>query len=158
VVTRGHIGTIPLRSRLDGTTAETPDIQRYAVPVYEMFTLGGREALRSVDRRDESTGIHEFHMTNEYFVPIFRNKNYRTGPLHWNTMYGIGYMGLGNIGFQPSDITRLRDYIVDAGIGMETSVRVRDFDVLLSAVYAQTIRKRGGIGGNEIKFSLRTVR
>jgi hypothetical protein len=158
VMTRAHIGTVPLRSTADGTTAETPLIERYAVPVYEMFTLGGREALRSLDNRDETTGIHEIHVTNEYFVPIFRNRNFRTGPLHWNTMYGIGYVGVGNVGFRSSDLVRVRDWIADAGIGAETSLRLRDFDVLLSAVYAHTIRKRNGIGGHEYKFSIRTVR
>lgn len=160
VVTRAHIGTIPLRSRLKDEIAavETPDIQKYAIPVYEMFTLGGREALRSIDRNDAGTGIHEIHMTNEYFVPIFRNRDFRTWLLHWNTLYGIAYLGFGNVGFQPSDIVRVREYVADAGVGAESSVRVRDFDVLLSVIYAQTIRKRAGVGGHEIKFSIRTVR
>ena len=158
VVTRAHVGTIPLRARNKGTTKETPDIERYAVPLYEMFKMNGRDALRSMDTSDEATGLHELHVTNEYFVPIFRNRDYRMGPLHWNTLYGIGYMGFGNAGFQPSDIARARDYLVDAGFGAETSIRVRDFDVLLSGVVAQSVRDPKGIGGFDYKFSIRTIR
>lgn len=160
VVTRAHVGTIPLRAHNKDreNIPETPDIERYAVPLYEMFTLSGREALRSMNRSDDATGLHELHVTNEYFVPIFRNRDYRMGPLHWNTLYGIVYSGLGNVGFQLSDIARTRDFAVDLGLGAETSIRVRDFDVLLSGIVAKTMRDPRNIGGLEYKFSVRTVR
>lgn len=157
VVTRAHLGTIPIRGKVV-RPAKAPEIERYSVPTYEMFKLGGRGALRSVSSGDEAAGIHEFHVTNEYFVPIFRNRDIRTWLLHWNTLYGIAYVGAGNVGFGYSDIAKVKNYALDAGIGAEASVRIRDFDVLLSGVFAHTLRAPGELGGNKFKFSIRTIR
>ena len=161
VVTRAHLGTIPFRSTIPNPQPgpdTRPQIDRYTVPTYEMFTLGGREALRSIGGGDEGTGTNEIHMTNEYFVPIFRNRDYRTWALHWQTMYGIGYVGVGNVGFRLADAARVRDFAADAGLGAEASVAVRDFDVLFSVVFAHTLRAPDDLGGNRVKFSIRTIR
>ena len=162
LVTRAHLGTIPFRSVIPNPNPGEPDtrpqLERYLVPTYEMFTLGGREALRSISSGDAATGTNEFHMTNEYFVPIFRNRDYRTWALHWQTMYGIGYAGVGNVGFNLSDLPRVRDYAAEIGLGSEASVSVRDFDVLLSVVVAHSLRAPDDLGGTRVKFSIRTVR
>ena len=169
IVTRAHLGTIPFRTITPKPDPDLPDprpeIQRYSVPPYEMFTLGGREALRSIGAGDAGTGTNEFHMTNEYFVPIFRNQDYRTWALHWQTLYGIGYVGVGNVGFRLADLPKVRDYAADVGIGSEASIGIRDFDVLISVVFAHTVRGAPvdpitgkTLGGNKVKFSIRTVR
>ena len=71
-------------------------------------------------------GTDELHLTNEFFAPIFRNRNFRTWALNWNTLYGIAYVGAGNAGFEFRDMIRTRDFAVDAGLGTETSIAVRD--------------------------------
>ncbi len=174
VVTRAHVGGFPTKSIVrEWCTDQTnqtcgigtpppgaipvPPIERYSIPSYDMFPLGGREALKSIGASDAATGTSEFHLTNEYFVPVFRNRDYMTGPLHWNTLYGIGYVGVGNIGYQFTEVGRFRNYVVDAGLGTETSLTVRDFDVLLSVLYSHTVRDPNGIGGNKVRFSIRTI-
>jgi hypothetical protein len=156
VVTRAHLGTFLTKSTIRGK--EFPQIQRYSIPAYEMFTLGGREALKSIHAKNESAGTNEIHITNEYFVPVFRNRDYRTFVMHWNTLYGIGYLGVGNVGYRFTDIPRVRDYAVDAGIGTEASVSIRNYEVLLSVVYAHTVRAPEDIKGSKVRLSIRTVR
>jgi hypothetical protein len=158
VVTRAHAGTFLAKGSGD---ASQPPIQRYSnsIPNYEMFTLGGREALRSVGASDAATGTDEFHVTNEYFVPVFRNRNYRTwGGLNWNTMYGIGYVGFGQVAYRLTDAFKPRDYVVDAGLGTEASIRVRDYDVLLSVIYSRGVHGPEDLKGSKVRFSIRTVR
>ena len=102
--------------------------------------------MRSVQshRGTRSAGTNELHITNEYFVPVFRNRDYRTYALHWNTLYGIGYAGVGNVGYSYSAPVKFRDYAVDAGLGTEASVTIRDFDVFLSVLFAHTFKADAG--------------
>lgn len=163
IVTRGHIGMIPFRTQTPNPVAPAPDprapIERFSVPAYEMFTLGGREALRSVkNTNDEGTALNEVHMTNEYFVPVFRNRDFKTWVMHWNTLYAIGYAGVGNVGYRAGDIARVKNFAADAGIGAEAAIGIRDFEVLLSVVAAHTLRAPDNLKGNSVKFSIRTVR
>ena len=164
IVTRAHIGMIPFRTATPNPNPAgvdtRPQIERYSVPEYEMFSLGGRQALRSLKNGPnfEGTGLDEFHLTNEYFVPIFRNRDFKMGPAHWNTLYGIGYVGAGNVGYKVGDVAKVKDFSGDVGLGFEASVGVRDFDVLLSAVVAHTVRGPQELRGNTVKFSIRTVR
>jgi hypothetical protein len=157
VVTRAHTGAFLSKSRVAG--ADTlPPIEQYTIPAYELFALGGREALKSIGSTDAATATNEFHVTNEYFVPVFRNRDYGLGGLHWNTMYGIGYLGFGQVAYALSDAFKPRDYVVDAGLGTETTLRVRDYDVLLSVVYAHTLHGPDALRGSKVRFSIRTVR
>src|SRR5262249_44765754 len=117
------------------------------------------DALKSISgSEDEAAGTYEGHITNEFFTPIFRNKDYRTWGMEWNTLYGIGYVGAGNVGFEARDIVRTRDFAVDAGLGVEGSVGIRDFNVLFSVLAAKTIRGADEIKGNKVLFSVRTIR
>src|SRR5438477_9382294 len=123
-VTRGHVGTFITKSLTCGTKAQcdaTPAIERYSIPGYEMFQLGGREALKSVGSKDEAAGTNEMHIINEYFVPIFRNRDLRTWVMHWNTLYGIGYLGTGTVGYNYSTLGKFKDYAVDGGVGAEAA-------------------------------------
>ncbi len=175
VVTRAHLGVFPTKSTIrtwctdltnqvcgTGTpppgAIQVPQIERYSIPSYELFDLGGREALKSISSKDASAGTSEFHVTNEYFLPIFRNRDYRTYMVHWNTLYGIGYLGAGNVGYKFTDAARFHNYDVDAGIGTETSITIRDFDVLLSVLYAHTIRAPEELKGSKWRVSIRTIR
>lgn len=131
----------------------------YAVPQYELFRLGGREALKSISGNDTAVGTHEVHLTNEIFIPIFRNRDYRIGSVHWNTLYGVGYLGAGTVGFLTDQITDSERFVVDAGIGTESAIRFQDWDVYLSIIYSQPIRRPDEIDkGRGFRFAIRTVR
>jgi hypothetical protein len=175
VITRAHVGVFPTKTKVRewctdlthqvcgrGTpppgAITIPQIERYSIPSRELFILGSREGLKSIGAKDASTGTSELHVTNEYFLPIFRNRDYRTFALHWNTLYGIGYFGAGNVGYKFTDPVRFRDYVVDAGIGTETGLTIRDFDVLLSFIYAHTIRAPEDLKGSKVRISIRTIR
>ncbi|HVS33586.1 MAG TPA: hypothetical protein VMS98_19285 [Thermoanaerobaculia bacterium] len=137
---------------------ERPAVERTSVPRYEMFRLGGREALRAVDENEFTIGTHELHVTNEYFRPIFRNRDYKMGAFYWNTLYGIAYLGAGTVGIGASQITKTDRYVVDAGLGAEAALTLRDFEVLISVIYAKTLRAPDDIEGANLRFSIRTVR
>lgn len=156
LITRLHAGFFPTRDTVRGTDVDP--IERYSVPLYEMFRLGDRQALRSIGDKPESEGTHELHMTNEYFVPVFRNRDFRTWLLHWNTLYAIGYAGVGAVGFDFRDVTRTKNGVVDAGLGAETTLTFRDYDVILSVIYAHTLHAPDALKGGKIRFMIRTMR
>jgi hypothetical protein len=159
IVTRGHFGMFPTKKFLCQNTPDVPPIECYSIPGYEMFNLGGREALRSLSTaNDVSAGTNEIHMTNEYFVPVFRNRDFRISSVHFNTAYAIAYMGVGNVSFATRDLIKTRDFAVDAGLGTEMALTVHDFEVLLSVVYAHTFRAPEERKGNKVQFSIHTVR
>jgi hypothetical protein len=159
IVTRGHFGTFPTKDNLCTAGSTTPQVECYSIPGYEMFNLGGREALRSLTTSNSvSSGTNEFHVTNEYFVPVFRNRDYRYRAVHFNTMYAIAYTGFGNAAFTTSDVFKSRDFAVDAGLGTEMAMTIRDFDVLLSVLFAHTIRAPDERKGNKVQFSIHTAR
>jgi hypothetical protein len=134
----------------------TPEWEKYDIPQYELFRLGGREALKSIGTNDDTIGTYEVHMTNELFVPIFRNRNYKVGPLYWHTLYGIGYVGAGMVGFGASELT---DPVVDVGIGTESAISFGEYDIYLSVLAAQTVANPDNIdGATKVRFSIRTVR
>jgi len=165
LVTRFHLGTVLGKQDLCGLATPPPtcvgntiaQVDRYSVPRYEMFKLGGRDALKGI-KDEASRGTDEVHLTNEYFVPIFRNKDFRSWVLHWNTMYGIGYLGVGNVGFSASDVVKSKSAVFDAGLGTETSLTVRDFEVLLSVVVAKPFHAPSELRGKSVRFSIKTVR
>jgi hypothetical protein len=167
IFSRLHVGSFLSRDEVDpepvprdrdgdGEIDPTPEWEKYNVPQYELFRLGGREALKSISSGEGEIGTQEVHLTNELFVPIFRNKNYKLGRLYWNTLYGIGYVGVGAVGFETSD---LGDPVLDAGIGTESAITFGDYDVYLSVLAAHTIQGTDKIdGGTKVRFSIRTVR
>ena len=55
-------------------------------------------------------------------------------------------------------MVRTRDFAYDAGLGTETSITIRDFNVLLSVLYAKTLHGPNEIKGSKVLFSIRTVR
>jgi hypothetical protein len=170
VFSRLHVGTFLAKSEIkpvppprdrdgDDDIDEkdvTPEWELFEIPQGELFRLGGREALKSISTNDASIGTHEIHLTNELFVPVFRNKNYKVGSLYWNTLYAIGYVGAGSVGFTASDLT---DPVVDVGIGTESAITFGDYDVFLSVIAAHTVAQPDTInGGTKVRFAIRTVR
>jgi hypothetical protein len=161
VVTRAHVGSFLTKKRFsDRPQPPFRPFEQFSIPFYEMFRLSGSEALRSLSGKNNlDVGTNEFHVTNEYFVPVFRNRDFRFVGIHWNTLYGIGYLGAGNVGFEFRDAVRARNFVVDAGLGFESSLAIRGFDVLLSVLVAHTVRADvPGLKGNKVRVSLRTVR
>lgn len=140
----------------DGEVDPIPEWEKYDVPQYELFRLGGREALKSVSSNDTAIGTQEIHLTNELFVPVFRNKSYKIGRLYWNTLYAIGYVGVGSVGFKTSELS---DPVMDAGIGTESAITFGDYDVYLSVLAAHTFQGTDTVdGGTKVRFAIRTVR
>jgi hypothetical protein len=167
IFTRLHLGSFLSRDLVnpppvprdrdgDGELDPVPEWEKYNVPQYELFRLGGREALKSISSSDTAIGTQEVHLTNELFVPVFRNKNYKVGRLYWNTLYAIGYVGAGSVGFKTGD---LGDPVFDAGIGTESAITFGDYDVYLSVLAAHTFQGTDTIdGGTKVRFAIRTVR
>src|SRR5688572_3022751 len=167
IFTRLHVGTFLARDEVDplpvprdrdgdGEIDPTPEWEKYDVPQYELFRLGGREALKSISSGESGIGTQEVHLTNELFVPIFRNKSYKLGSLYWNTLYGIGYLGIGGVGFETSG---LGDPVIDAGMGTESALTFGDYDVYLSILAAHTVQRTDTIdGGTKVRFAIRAVR
>lgn len=163
VVTRLHAGFFVGRDQIrclpnDPTPCQYDPTARYSIPLYEMFRLGERGALRSIGDKPESEGTHEMHLTNEYFVPVFRNRDFRSWLLHWNTLYAIGYAGLGSVAFEFRDIAKRSNDVVDAGLGAETTLTFRDYDVILSVIYAHTVHAPDALKGGRVRFMIRTMR
>jgi hypothetical protein len=170
---------VPRDRDQDGVPDDIPEWEHYVIPQYELFRLGGREALKSISSGDTGIGTHEIHLTNEVFIPVFRNKNYKLGSVYWNTLYAIGYVGAGLVGFDReafdpenpvpraerdernvfgvlSDVSRA---VVDVGIGTESAITFGDYDVYLSVLYAHPIHKPDDIEkGRGFRFAIRTVR
>ncbi len=159
IVTRAHLGTFLTKQYLCANTPTVPPIECYSIPGYEMFSLGGRRALRSLNTSgDVSSGTNEIHMTNEYFVPLFRNRDYRYRQVHFNTVYAIAYAGVGNAGFGYRDLYWTKDFAVDAGLGTEMALTVRDYQVLVAVLFAHTLRAPDQRKSNKVQFSVHTSR
>ena len=168
VFSRLHVGAFAGYDEYENRD-DHPEVERYSVPRYELFRLGGREALRAVGG-DDSLGTHEFHLTNEYFRPLFRNRDYRLGPLHTHTMYGILYLGAGVVGFGADTITKTDRFVIDAGLGFEAAMSAREWDIFLSVVWASTVKAPGGcpeddntlecqdLQGSRFRVAVRTAR
>jgi hypothetical protein len=168
-VQRLHIGFFPTKGRVnpppvptdldgDGIVDPVPTYAFYTVPRYELFALGGRDALRSINDSLDTEGTHEVHETNEYFVPIFRNRAFNTFGARWNTLYGVAYAGAGSVGFDYRSIAKANSTFVDAGLGFESSMNVREYDVILSVLYAHTVHAPDGMKGGTFRFFIKTVR
>lgn len=159
LVSRLHFGTILGEHEIEripdpGEEGTVPEVERYSVPRTEFFRIGGRGYLLAVDSKIR--GSEQIHLTNEYFVPIFRDRKSRRLGAEWNDFYAIVYTGVGSIAFAAGDL--VDDYVVDAGLGFEAALRIRDYDVILSAVFAKTVVAPSALEGDEFLFSVRTRR
>ncbi len=155
MVSRLHVGSVLAKTRIEGREELEPD-EQFSIPRYEQFRIGGRDALKGLD--DHRRGTDEIHLSHEFFYPIFLNRDYETWWLRWNNMYGIAYAGTGALGFGSETFTDLDGYAVDAGLGFEASLTFRDYEIFLTAIYAQTVAGPQALDNDEVRFSIRTVR
>jgi hypothetical protein len=86
-------------------------------------------------------------VTLEAFIPVFVNRNAEFLKATWNTLYAVGYVGMGNAGVGRNVYTRLGDYRQDAGLGFEVAFRISRYRVFASALAAREI---GGDGSPPI--------
>lgn len=154
LVTRVHAGTFVEKGRR-ADYAGPLEYAKYTIPAYEYFRIGGRDALKGLS--DSALGSDEIHWSNELFTPVLRNRKFRTWQIHWSDLYGIGYLGTGNLGFGSKTFTRVGDWVADAGLGLEAAGRWRDYSGYLTVVYAQTVIAPSSLHNSEIRVSLRTV-
>lgn len=156
LISRLHIGSFLTKE--DVPNPDRPIFEQFSIPRYELFRLGGRDSIKGVDDQI-ARGTDELHLTNEFFYPVFRNRDYRLLGATFSNLFAIGYLGAGISGFETDVLTQLDDYVVDAGLGFETSAFVRDTEVFISFVYAQPFVAPDTLDGqHEYRFSVRTVR
>ncbi|MFL6262627.1 MAG: hypothetical protein ACJ76Y_23255 [Thermoanaerobaculia bacterium] len=136
------------------TLPPDPDgIDFYAVPRSEAFNIDGRENLKGV--RDRTRGTDAFFTTWEYFFPWFLETRHRALRLDWDNWYWILYAGYGTIGLNHKIYTDFRSYYPDAGIGFESSFRLRKYRFFLSGIVAQALKGNSGL---EARISVKSYR
>lgn len=155
VIGRVHAGSFLFKELrpLDQIPDEPEPADLYTVPISEYFRLDGRENLKGLTRRQR--GTDEFHTTWEYFFPWFLNANHNFMKLEWQNWYWILYAGAGNVGFDREIYTDFSSYTPDAGLGFESSFRLRKYRFFLSAIVAQALK---GDGGVEARISVKSYR
>ena len=73
----------------------------------------------------------------------------------WQNWYWILYTGFGTIGLDRNVYSDFGSYIPDAGIGFESSFRLRKYRFFLSGIVAQALK---GDGGVEARISVKSYR
>ncbi len=124
-----------------------------AVPRSEAFNIDGRENLKGV--RDRTRGTDALFTTWEYFFPWFLETNHRVLRLDWDNWYWILYGGYGTIGLNHKIYTDFRSYYPDAGLGFESSFKLRKYRFFLSAIVAQALKGNSGL---EARISVKSYR
>lgn len=157
LITRVHAGTFATKTRLIPEEDETlEEFDKFSIPRYELFKLGGRDLLKGVD--GEVRGTDELHGTAEYLYPVFRNREYRKLGARFTDLFAIGYTGAGIATYGTADLTETDRWVLDAGLGFEIGMRIRHYDVILSAIYAAPLVKPDEMDGGEFLVSARTSR
>lgn len=154
IFTRVHFGTFLEEKRITDDP-EIDDWDEFSIPRYELFRLGGRDALKGID---SGRGTDELHVSNEYLKPLFRDRNYRVFGARVNDLYGILYGGAGASVFDPADLVELNQWVVDVGIGLEATVRLRQYSFLVTAIYAEPVVYPDHLSVGELRLSARTLR
>lgn len=65
--------------------------------------------------------------------------------LEWQNWYWILYAGAGNAGFDRETYTDFSSYIPDAGVGFESSFRLKTYRFFFSGIVAQALKGDGGV-------------
>lgn len=155
LIGRVHAGGFPFKERCSGAEPGTPcaiepDIReedRYSIPRSELFKLDGRDNLKGLTQRIR--GTYEAHNTWELFLPGFLDKRHRFIGLDWTNWYWILYGGVGAAGFDGDVLIEPDEYILDLGVGFESSFRFRKYTFFLSGLLAQALND-----GNSLEASL----
>jgi hypothetical protein len=151
LITRVHLGSFLDRAVVRPGEPDPRD--RYAIPLSELFRLDGREALKGLG--DRHYGTEEAHATLEWFLPWFVDDSRRALALDWDTWYWILYGGTGNVGFDRGVFSEWGDYVFDAGLGFESSFRVRGYQIFFAGVAARAFGEQGDL---RLRFTLKSSR
>jgi hypothetical protein len=148
-------GTFPYLAKADPRSLppEPEGIDFFAVPRSEAFKIDGRENLKGV--RDRTRGTDELFTTWEYFFPWFLDAHHQVLRLTWDNWYWILYTGFGTIGLNHNIYTDFGSYFPDAGVGFESSFRLRKYRFFLSGIVAQALKGNGGL---EARISVKSYR
>jgi hypothetical protein len=136
LVGRVHAGSFPVKARSPSAGLLPED--RFAIPLSEFFTLGGRDDLKGVS--SNLTGTEETYTTWEYFFPWFLGAHRDLLGLQWQNWYWVLYAGVGTIGFDRKVLTDFGTYIPDSGLGFESSVRLGKYRFFLAGVVARPLK------------------
>ena len=130
-----------------------PQIDRLRLPSDNFFQLTGRDGL--LGYKDRRHGTEVLLTTWEYFMPWFIEKTHHFLWLDWDNWYWVLYGGYGSLGFDKKVYTELSGYVPDAGVGFESSVRLRKYRFFLSAIVAQALKGNGSV---EARISIKSYR
>jgi hypothetical protein len=146
-----HAGSVKPDPTLPSSSE--PQIDRLRIPSGDFFQLTGRDALLGV--KDRRHGTEVLLTTWEYFMPWFIEKPHHLLWLDWDNWYWVLYSGYGTVGFDKKVYSDFSNYIPDAGVGFESSVRLRKYRFFLSGIVAQALKGRGGV---EARVSVKSYR
>ncbi|HUP66537.1 MAG TPA: hypothetical protein VM557_14800 [Thermoanaerobaculia bacterium] len=152
---RAHLGSLLQKTRFTDDPL-IPDFQEFSVPRYELFKLGGRDLMKGVDGSER--GTDEFHVTGEYLTPVFQNRDYRRIGARFNDLFGIAYAGVGSLTYGTGDLVNPENWVVDVGLGFELAFGVRNYEIILTALYAMPVVAPDSIDGGEFRVAARTAR
>ncbi|MEM8962763.1 MAG: hypothetical protein AAGD38_14855, partial [Acidobacteriota bacterium] len=130
---------------------DVPDDDRFSIPRTELLRVGGRERLKGVDFSER--GTEALLGSVEVFVPWFENETRRALGLDWENFYWIGYAGVGTVGFDTEVYTDWDQYFPDVGIGFEASFRLKEFEIFVNGIVAESLQNSTGL---ETSFSLKS--
>jgi hypothetical protein len=152
-VGRLHAGSFLRKGQRNRAEVPEPatEFDLLSIPLGEYFRLDGRENLKGLS--EKMRGTDEIHMTWEYFFPWFLGANHRFLRLEWQNWYWILYAGAGTVGLDHNVYADFGSYIPDAGVGFESSFRLRKYRFFLSGIVAQALK---GSGGVEARVSLKS--
>jgi hypothetical protein len=151
LVGRMHLGSFPY-SRIANAAATDPE-DHFAIPLDELFNLGGPDNLKGVS--SDLIGTQELHNTWELFFPWFVGQDHRVLDTHWQSWYWILYAGVGTLGNDSKTYTDLSAYIPDTGLGFESSVHVWRYRLFVSSIVARALK---GSNHLEARLSVRSYR
>jgi len=146
-----HIGSVTPDPAVPPSSE--PQIDRLRLPSDNFFQLTGRDGL--LGYKDRRHGTEVLLTTWEYFMPWFIEETHHFLWLDWDNWYWVLYGGYGTLGFDKKVYTELSGYVPDAGVGFESSVRLRKYRFFLSAIVAQALK---GSWSVEARISVKSYR
>ena len=94
-----------------------------------------------------------FHVTSEFLFPWFVDLDRRALKANWQTWYWVLYGGYGVAGFDREVLTDLDSYVLDVGVGFQTSFKVRGYTLFLSALAAREVEDGADV---KLRFILKS--
>lgn len=151
LIGRLHHGTFLSEGERELPEGDPDPTRALLIPRNELFRLDGRDKLKGLDR--EERGTEELHATWEFLFPWFVEESRPFLKLDWRTWYWVLYTGAGAIGTDRNVLTDLESYVADVGVGVQSSLKIRGYDVFLSALVAQALESGAGV---KARFSLKS--